>query len=70
MSKTIQLPEDKWEDLCSKIDNEGLAYYIMDYQSVEGFKEDVNGDKEAVRLFTDAQKALEAFSNYLRLNDF
>ena len=70
MSKTIELPKEKWEDLCNKIENEGLGYYLMYYESPEGFKEAVNGDKEAIRLFKEAESALRAFKDYLRLSEF
>ena len=69
-NKTINLPKDKWVDLCSKIDNEGLDYYLMCYASAEGFEEDVDGDVHAIQLFKDAQKALREFSDYLKLEDF
>ena len=67
---TIKLSDEKWGELCDRIDNEGLAYYVMYYTDAESFGEMVNGDAEAIKLFKEASNAMIAFSNYLRLEDY
>ena len=69
-NETIKLGREKWFDLCAKIDNEGLDYFIMGYISEDSFREMVDDDKKALLLFRNARKSLREFTNYLRLNDF
>ena len=54
-------PETPYLDVEIKIENEGLDYYILDYESAKN----LGWDPELQRLFGNAETALLEFRNYL-----
>lgn len=54
-------PQTPYLDVEMKIENEGLDYYILDYESADNLQ----WDPELQRLFTNAETALREFRDYL-----
>ena len=54
-------PQTPYLDVEMKIENEGLDYYILDYESADNLQ----WDPELQRLFTNAETALREFRDFL-----
>lgn len=64
----MSLTKEQKEDLCAKIDWEGLDYFILYYTSGESLMEEYK-DKALVEKFELAKKSLEDFSRYIGLGE-
>jgi len=57
---TIGVPEEEFDYIEAKIDNEGIGYYILDYTTSAEMP-----DEKSKELFDKASNALREFKNYI-----